>query len=254
MTKPFLTSVAVLFLATGTAHADDKLPKNMLGMWCISNIHLAETKDVYFRAPKHCNDMTDGITIDQAGYVDDSAAEAFSCLVDEVKQTGRDTYLVRTQCTEKIITANGEMLQGTKLGFVGSEELQLAKGLLFKKQVARANIICATVDPPANDGTDARWGKGVSGYLNVREKPDAKSKIVDGIRAYSIAYFDNDSPVKGWKHIYHVTAEGFEEGKGEIPINGWVRDKYLKVGAGSCPMKPGEYKGTIPGLTPPQVY
>jgi hypothetical protein len=73
-------------------------------------------------------------------------------------------------------------------------------------------------------------------------------------------YFDNDPLIDrfpGWKHIYHLTAEGFELGQGEYHVNGWVRDKYLKVGGGSCPQEPETnedgIKGTIPGMGPPSI-
>ena len=34
MKKLLLTSIAALFLATGTAHADGRLPEAILGNWC----------------------------------------------------------------------------------------------------------------------------------------------------------------------------------------------------------------------------
>jgi len=37
MKKLLLTSIAALLLATGTAHAADKLPEYMLGRWCYGN-------------------------------------------------------------------------------------------------------------------------------------------------------------------------------------------------------------------------
>ena len=64
---------------------------------------------------------------------------------------------------------------------------------------AHAEPICATVNPPPND--DTRWGDGTNGYLNVREKPNAKSKIIDQLRGYDVVCFDNDPLIdrfKGW--------------------------------------------------------
>ena len=34
MTKTLLTGIAALFLATGAAHATERLPEAMLGNWC----------------------------------------------------------------------------------------------------------------------------------------------------------------------------------------------------------------------------
>jgi hypothetical protein len=36
MKKLLPTGIAALFLATGAAHANDKLPEHMLGRWCNS--------------------------------------------------------------------------------------------------------------------------------------------------------------------------------------------------------------------------
>jgi hypothetical protein len=57
----------------------------------------------------------------------------------------------------------------------------------------------------------------------------------------------------GGSTFIHLTAEGLERGKGEYHVNGWVRDKYLKIGGGTCPAKPGEFQGDIPGMGPPSA-
>jgi hypothetical protein len=130
--------------------------------------------------------------------------------------------------------------EGGKTGWVFGAYLDCGLPAFIKaKDAAKAptpSFICATVSPPEND--DLKWGEGTVGYLNVREKPDAKSKVVDALHGYDVVWIDDDPLIDrfpGWKHIYHLTAEGFEKGKGEYPVNGWVRDKFLKIGEGSCP-------------------
>jgi hypothetical protein len=51
MKKALLTGIAALFLATGTAHANDKLPEHMLGRWCNSFASI-KAQEVYF-CPNH---------------------------------------------------------------------------------------------------------------------------------------------------------------------------------------------------------
>ena len=130
MKKLFLTGIAALFLATGAAHATDQLPEHILGRWCNSYAS-TKSQEVYFR-PNHrdresccCSDMTDGITISQDGYDDDSPVDdAPSCLFDNIKRKDRDTYLIHAHCKE-----------GDKPSFEGAEEFQLINGLLFKKRM-----------------------------------------------------------------------------------------------------------------------
>jgi hypothetical protein len=92
-----------------------------------------------------------------------------------------------------------------------------------RKQAGRSNTCAGPVPPRTTDG-------GI-GLLNVRERPNAKSKIVDTVRGLDAVWVDNDPLIdrfKGWKHIYHVTREGFVEGEGENYVSGWVSAKYLK--------------------------
>jgi hypothetical protein len=47
MKKALLTGVAVLFLATGTAHADEKrLPKEFWGKWCVDATAAGESNKI----------------------------------------------------------------------------------------------------------------------------------------------------------------------------------------------------------------
>jgi len=134
MKKLFLTSITALFLATGAARATDQLPEYMLGRWCAPAFINTKSLEVYFR-PDHverdrccCSDMTDGITIDQKGYDDDSAADdAPACSFGAIKRKEEFSYLVHVLCK----TEHGE----GKPDFEGQEEFQLFNGLLFKKRM-----------------------------------------------------------------------------------------------------------------------
>jgi len=131
MKKALLAGIAVLFLATGTAHANDQLPEYILGRWCAPSFINTKSLSIYFR-PDHverdrwyCSDLTDGININQGGYDDESPADdAPECLFDNIKQRDKDTYLVHAHCNE-----------GDKPSFEGYEEFQLVNGLLFKKRM-----------------------------------------------------------------------------------------------------------------------
>jgi hypothetical protein len=123
-------SMVLSVLSASAAYANDKLPERILGRWCNSPFVSTKAQEVYFR-PNHkdrerccCSDMTDGITIAQKGYEDDSPVDdAPSCLFDNIKQKNRDTFLVHIHCKE-----------GDKPSFKGTEEFQLVNGLLFKKR------------------------------------------------------------------------------------------------------------------------
>jgi hypothetical protein len=129
MRKLLLAGVAVLLMGISAAHAKDQLPKHMLGRWCYDYIISTKSLKVYFR-PDHkertccCSDMTDGITISQEGYDDDSPADdAPSCLFDKIDQENRDTYLVHMRCRE-----------GEENPYHSSAtQFQIVNGLLFVK-------------------------------------------------------------------------------------------------------------------------
>ena len=74
--------------------------------------------------------MTDGITISQEGYDDNSPADdapTCSFVINSIKRKEENTYLVHVLC----ITEHGE----GKPEFEGQEEFQLINGLLFKKRM-----------------------------------------------------------------------------------------------------------------------
>ena len=125
MKKLLLTGVAALFLATGTAHADDKLPEHWLGRWCSAPFVSTEAQVVYFRST--CGDMTDGIMLKENSYIDEAPADdAPSCTFDKIKRKDEETYLVYLHC---ITQDKGEP------SFEGQEEFQLVNGILFKKRM-----------------------------------------------------------------------------------------------------------------------
>jgi hypothetical protein len=130
---------------------------------------------------------------------------------EPTKTPPSDVYLVRATCKDD----NKSRYE--------SYEIQTSDDWLVRWSSDTLSV-CASPVPPSN--TD-----GTTGLLNVREKPDAKSKIVDTVRELDVVRVDNDPLIDrfdGWKHIYHVTREGFEKGEGENHLNGWVSAKYLK--------------------------
>src|SRR5262249_22222923 len=99
MQKLLLTGIAALLLATGTAHADERLPKAMLGRWCQA-LH-SEIRMLYFRpnfvGRQYC-DLHDGITLSQSGFSDDRPIDQCDEYVfDKIERT-QDGYLVSAHC------------------------------------------------------------------------------------------------------------------------------------------------------------
>ena len=146
MKKLLLSGIAALFLAAGTAHADDRLPEHMLGTWC-HDYDSTKSQHVYFR-PNHydpdrccCSDMTDGITIYQHGFDDDSPAVLPGCLFDKIEKKNKDTYLIQTGCQK----------QGDGPYYPSAAEFQIINGRLFVKWV----IARAAPLEPANP--QVRW-------------------------------------------------------------------------------------------------
>ena len=143
--KLLLTGVAALLLATGTAHANDLLPESVLGRWCHDGNISNESEEVYFR-PDHtggnsccCNDMTDGITIDQEGYSDNRPVDnPGDCLFDKIERRGRDAYLIHTRC-KRLAGRRSLARYGDQKGetyFPSAAEFQIIKGLLFVTSVS----------------------------------------------------------------------------------------------------------------------
>jgi hypothetical protein len=227
----FLTGVAALFLATGIAHANDKLPEYMLGRWCSSPFVGTKTQEVYFRPDQNspgkttCSDLTDGINIDQKGYVDESPADnADDCVFDNINRRNNDTYLIHARCKEG---------DSNKPSFEGDEEFQLVNGLLFKKRMRTAHAQhtkddCAVVL------------KTPDGFLALRERPTTKSRMKFKLTQGDFLYTKECDDLvcggrKGWTHIQQPMGVEYNVG--------WVYNKYIQKF--DCPDSP-EPKQDIP--------
>src|SRR5260370_24888365 len=129
MTKLFLTGIAVLFLATGTAHAADQLPEHMLGEWCGADNVSTATQAVYYRPNNKdpemtkCSEFNDPITISREGYTEVEEETTFSCIFDKVERKEEEAYLTYAKCTN----------DHTPDVDYYNKEFQLIHGLLFKR-------------------------------------------------------------------------------------------------------------------------
>jgi hypothetical protein len=89
MKRLLLTSIAMLFLATGTAHANERLPKAMLGDWRYQSQIGRKSDNIYFRT-KYCGDYEDGIVLSQKRLYDGRPFDNPGlCLLDNIRQVGR---------------------------------------------------------------------------------------------------------------------------------------------------------------------
>ena len=77
------------------------------------------------------------------------------------------------------------------------------------------------------------------GFLNVREAPTMKSKIIAKLHPMDMVWADayecitEECAVKGWRHIGEVTRSS-GDGKPQ-KLRGWVGEKYLKyIGYRTC--------------------
>ena len=97
-----LTSIATLFLATGAAHAIERLPEAMLGNWCWieGGDEQNWNQQIFARVPPegwHGGDSL--IRIDQNGIEGEG-----SCIFGKIEQTGPNAFLIYTYCDDH---ANG---------------------------------------------------------------------------------------------------------------------------------------------------
>ena len=133
MIKLLLAGVAVLLLATGTAHTSEQLPKQMLGRWCEASLH-SEARKLYYRPSfagrEYCTDFDDGITLSQTGFSDDRPIDQCDEYVfDKIERT-KDGYLVSAHCEKapKTYDPNKDDLGGTwQLQIVHDELLIFTK-------------------------------------------------------------------------------------------------------------------------------
>jgi len=99
MKRVLLAGVAVLFLATGTAHATDpiEMPKALHGEWCwIEGGNGSDWKQqtlVRETLKQPCVGGDNGITIDKDGWGGEG-----SCRPDKVEQIGTNIWQINATC------------------------------------------------------------------------------------------------------------------------------------------------------------
>jgi hypothetical protein len=103
-TRALLAGITVLFLATGTAHAADKLPDTMFGNWCWSTQNdeadLANNNRIWVRyESKECyHGPHNWLVVEQDGI---DVTETGRCKFEKVEQTGPQSFLVYSHCKEE---------------------------------------------------------------------------------------------------------------------------------------------------------
>jgi hypothetical protein len=93
MKKLLLAGVAALFLATGTAHATDKLPDTITGDWCFSE-DPDPNQRIYVRVPPNGCSGTD----DLVNFGQDGAEGEVNCIFEEIKRTENNAFVVFSKC------------------------------------------------------------------------------------------------------------------------------------------------------------
>jgi hypothetical protein len=108
MKTAIIAGCVVLFLTTGTAHSADKLPEEMLGLWCQAGVK-SQIRMVFFRPSfagrEHCADFDDGITFDENGFSNDSAAvgngydkQCEEYVFDKIERVQDNVYIINAHC------------------------------------------------------------------------------------------------------------------------------------------------------------
>ena len=119
MRKALLTGgIAALLLATGTAHADEKLPEQMIGRWCEAST-IGPNKIYYrpsFQGRQECVDFDDGITLSQIGFSDDRPIDQCDEYIFDKIERVQDGYLVSAHCekAENAFDREKDDLGGTR--------------------------------------------------------------------------------------------------------------------------------------------
>jgi hypothetical protein len=125
MKRMFLTSVAVLFLATGTAHADT-LPDTMIGKWCYSTIIPDEqqtpTQLVLTRRVNQNCSANNSVIIHQDGSDDEDG----SCIFDKIEQIRANVFVVYHRCR-----GGGEENSDNNEGGSGPKTFEIINGKLI---------------------------------------------------------------------------------------------------------------------------
>jgi hypothetical protein len=111
MTRIFLTSVAVLFLATGTAHADT-LPKKMLGNRCMRSEDIGRPEAYsdtvhYTRDTREvCVGSDSGINIGRNNF----GMQDYGCDFKKINRITKNAYSIHTICTRESTTGTVDMV------------------------------------------------------------------------------------------------------------------------------------------------
>jgi hypothetical protein len=109
MKKTLLTGVVTLFLATGTAHATDKLPDTITGTWCYSE---KDNPNPELGGPTVYTDHNRKIclrALDQIGIREDGIDEHESvCTFEKIMRISANAFLIHDQCKD----GNGEIEGG----------------------------------------------------------------------------------------------------------------------------------------------
>jgi hypothetical protein len=98
MKKLLLAGIAALLLATGAAHATERLPEAMLGNWCWieGGDEQNWNQQIFARVPPEgCHGGDSLIRIDQNGIEGEG-----SCTFGKIEQTGPNAFLIYTYCDD----------------------------------------------------------------------------------------------------------------------------------------------------------
>jgi len=124
----FLTGIAALFLAAGAAHADDKLPEAMLGVWCQASVK-GDANRIYYRPNfgghtwDGCSDFDDGITLSQDGFSDDRPIDGCDYVFDKIERIKDDTYIVFARCAKPVENLESDLGGLAQLQIINNEIL-----------------------------------------------------------------------------------------------------------------------------------
>jgi len=183
MTRFFMTSIAALFLATGTARADP-LPKEMLGDWCRLPVR-AERDQIYGRGT--CN-RDIHLRVKRNRLEGGAGPEDYGCDFKEIMRLPNGSYFIRAKC-------GGE-------GGIANEDYIFQ---IEDKQLKMINItirFCVSViKPPPEVVKDPEFDP--KGWLGLREKPNMQSRIT--FRLGDNEHLEADATQREWTHVSNVT-------------------------------------------------
>jgi hypothetical protein len=191
MKKLFLTGVAVLFLATGTAHADVSLSPTdpLIGSWCDGKLLTRGTCDTF---------------IEQSGY----AGVETACMFLEIKRI-RNGIEAFSKCTAESLD---------RLLYYENVRLQIIDKRLKFELLKEYNYKIIQIDTgDTHRSMCVRVQPTPDGYLNVRQLPGMNFKIVGKlIPGQSVSI---DVQTGEWTHVRGGCDKGASEG--------WVYSKYV---------------------------